>query len=323
MPVVSLPVQQPHNIISPSVNHLDQAQLLLTLAAVLVGPIAVLALVVSFSKKYKTSTRPILVERRAMTTIGDWTWLPKQSRGSITRTTIMSVSRKSETPPFEAPETLDEGSLRGGRDLSQSPRSRQKHTEESGGLKADTDDLRNLRARPPPPMPLTPPVPSTTFLSFQDRRLSVAASTHGDFDPTLTYGWTSDINSLESTTTVASNIRASSPISMRKSYTKIFPLDPLQPGPSTEAGTEHTSSAFAPNSFPSSSPILPLAPHAALESSEIDVSGEIVSVMDDSGAGWKRHTRVYGGGVCLACLASGGNHGGGFYGENVPLDQRR
>lgn len=45
--------------------------------------------------------------------------------------------------------------------------------------------------------------------------------------------------------------------------------------------------------------------------------------MDDSGAGWKRHTRVYGGGVCLACLASGGNHGGGFYGENVPLDQRR
>lgn len=57
MPVVSLPVQQPHNIISPSVNHLDQAQFLLTLAAVLVGPIAVLALVVLFSKNIR---RPVV-----------------------------------------------------------------------------------------------------------------------------------------------------------------------------------------------------------------------------------------------------------------------
>ncbi|KAI0454970.1 hypothetical protein F5B21DRAFT_218617 [Xylaria acuta] len=323
MPVVSLPVQQTRNIISPSVNHLDQAHFLLTFAAAVVGPIAVLALVVLFSKKYKTSTRPILVEVRAMTTTGDWTWLPKQSREPDTGTTTMSVSHKSEIPPFEDPGTLDEDGLGGRRDLSQSPRSRQERTEAPGTLKANTKDLRNLKARPPPPIPLTPPVPSTTFLSLQDRRLSVAASTHGDFDPTLTQGGNSDINSLESTTTIVPNVRASSPLSMRKSYTKIFPLDPLQSNSSTEAQMENTSSAFAPSSFPSSSPILPLAPHAALESREVDVSGEIISVMDDSGAGWKRHTRVYGGGVCLACLASGGNHGGGFYGENVPLDQRR
>ncbi|KAH8160386.1 hypothetical protein CIB48_g7867 [Xylaria polymorpha] len=323
MPVVSLPVQQPHNIISPSVNHLDQAQFLLTLAAVLVGPIAVLALVVLFSKKYKTSSCPVLVEVHAMTTTGDWVRLPKQSRELNTRTTTMSVSRKSEIPPFEATESLGEDSLGGRRDLSQSPESRQERTEESGIPKTDTDDSRNLKARPPPAMPLTPPAPSSTYLSFQDRRLSIAASTHGDFDPTLTQGGASGINSPESTTTVVPNVRASSPISMRKSYTKIFPLDPLQPNPSTGGEAEETSSAFAPSSFPSSSPILPLAPHAALESREIGVSGEIVSVMDDSGAGWKRHTRVYGGGVCLACLASGGNHGGGFYGENVPLDQRR
>ncbi|KAI0544418.1 hypothetical protein F4679DRAFT_38671 [Xylaria curta] len=321
MPVVSLPVQQTHKIISPSINHLDQAQFLLTLAAALVGPIALLALVVSFGKKYKTSIRPILVEVRAMTTTGDWACSPAQSREPPKGTITMSASRKSEIP-LEAPDVLGEDDPCGRRDLSQSPRSRHERTEESGTLKADTNDSRNIKARPPPPMPLTPPAPSTTFFSFQDRRLSVSASTNGDFDPTLTQGGDSDINSAKSTTIVP-NVRASSPISMRRSYTKIFPLDPLQPTSPKEAEMEHTSSAFAPSSFPSSSPILPLAPHAALESKELDVSGEIVSVMDDSGAGWQRHTRVYGGGVCLACLASGGNHGGGFYGENVPLDQRR
>jgi len=42
-------------------------------------------------------------------------------------------------------------------------------------------------------------------------------------------------------------------------------------------------------------------------------------------AGWKRHTRVYGGGVCLACLSAGGGPGGqgGFYGSTVPLADRR
>ncbi|KAI1747277.1 hypothetical protein F4782DRAFT_444995 [Xylaria castorea] len=323
MPVVSLPVQQTHKIISPSINHLDQAQFLLTLAAALVGPIAVLALVVSFGKKYKTSTHPVLVEVRAMTTTGDWACYPKQSREPRQGTITMSVSHKSEIPPFEAPDTLDKDGLRGRHDLSQSSKNGQERTEEPGTLEPDTDDLPDLKARPPTPMPLTPPVLSTTFFSFQDRRLSVSASINGDFDPSLTREGNSDINSPESTTTIVPNIRALSPISMRKSYTKILPLDPLQPTCSKEAGMENTSSAFAPSSFPSSNPILPLAPHAALESKEIDVSGEIVSVTDDSGAGWKRHTRVYGGGVCLACLASGGNHGGGIYGENVPLDQRR
>lgn len=164
-----------------------------------------------------------------MTTTGDWVRLPKQSRELNTRTTTMSVSRKSEIPPFEATESLGEDSLGGRRDLSQSPESRQERTEESGIPKTDTDDSRNLKARPPPAMPLTPPAPSSTYLSFQDRRLSIAASTHGDFDPTLTQGGASGINSPESTTTVVPNVRASSPISMRKSYTKIFPLDPLQP----------------------------------------------------------------------------------------------
>jgi hypothetical protein len=55
---------------------------------------------------------------------------------------------------------------------------------------------------------------------------------------------------------------------------------------------------------------------------EIDLKGEIFSVTDEAGHGWKRHTRVYGGGVCLACLASGERHGG-FYGDKVPMSERR
>lgn len=62
-----------------------------------------------------------------------------------------------------------------------------------------------------------------------------------------------------------------------------------------------------------------------LSQQEIDLQGEIISVMDDAGHGWKRHTRVYGGGVCLACVAAAGRDGvqGGFYGDKVPLEDRR
>jgi len=53
----------------------------------------------------------------------------------------------------------------------------------------------------------------------------------------------------------------------------------------------------------------------------IKVQGEIISVTDGHGAGWQRHTRVYGGGVCLACAASGRE--GGFYGDNVHPEEKR
>ncbi|KAL8334464.1 hypothetical protein RB598_008965 [Gaeumannomyces tritici] len=46
---------------------------------------------------------------------------------------------------------------------------------------------------------------------------------------------------------------------------------------------------------------------------------ETASMDDESSASWKRHTRVHDGGVCLACLANGG----GFYGDTVPLEERR
>ncbi|KAL1844201.1 hypothetical protein VTJ49DRAFT_3857 [Mycothermus thermophilus] len=59
----------------------------------------------------------------------------------------------------------------------------------------------------------------------------------------------------------------------------------------------------------------------------INLEGEIVSVVDGSGNGWTRHTRVYGGGgPCLACAAArarDGDMAGGFYGDTVPLEDRR
>jgi hypothetical protein len=62
----------------------------------------------------------------------------------------------------------------------------------------------------------------------------------------------------------------------------------------------------------------------ALEATQIDMQGEIVSMLNSDGAGWTRHTRVYGGGVCLACAAAGREHGdGGFYGATVRPEEMR
>ncbi|KAI3326391.1 hypothetical protein HD806DRAFT_405349 [Xylariaceae sp. AK1471] len=320
MPVVNLPAQRTHSIISPGLIPLGQAQFLLTLAAALVGPIALLTLAISLSRNYKTSPRPIQVDVHAVTTTEEWPCLSKQSREFDAGRFIMSTNKQSEIPPFKSRGTLDEEGLSSRHALSQSPSSRQKFQEQSDVPKGDAGELRNFKSRPP--LPLTPPGPSTTFFSFQDRRLSVAASSNGDFDPRLARRPTSDFNSSESTTFIVSDAQASPPISLRKSYTKTLPHDPIRSSSSIETEWEDNSTTFSPSSFPSSNLILPLAPHAALESRDMDVTSEIVSVIDDSGAGWKRHTRVYGGGVCLACMASGGNDGG-FYGDNVPLDQRR
>ncbi|KAI1362578.1 hypothetical protein F5Y08DRAFT_270766 [Xylaria arbuscula] len=317
MPVVSLPVRQTHGIFRSGFIPPEGAQFLLTLAAAIVGPIAVLAFIVSYSRKYKTTSRPLLFTIRSTRTPG--TLPSQQSREVDLLRVIMSPSRKSAMPSLETHRTLETNVLGGEHEESRAPSGRQRYWEDSGTLKARAEERRNPKTRPSPAMPLTPPDASTTVFTFQDRRLSIAASTHNDFDPALT---SSDMYSPESTTSLVPDVGTSSPVSPQKIYTRISPLDPLQPSSSAETHLEESLSTFAPSSFPSSSPILPLAPHAALHLQENDVTDDMISVTDDLGADWKRHTRVYGGGVCLACLASGG-HDGGFYGENVPLDQRR
>ncbi|KAI0972162.1 hypothetical protein F4678DRAFT_52897 [Xylaria arbuscula] len=315
MPVVSLPVQQTHSITRSVFIPPEQAQLLLSFAAAFVGPIALLVLFVSWSRKYKTSPHPILLQAHSMRTTREQS--SKQSHTLSIGSIIMPASRKSEISSSGSHRAHDKEGRGGKHGRSRSPSSRAKHQEELEMHKAIIDEGRKLKSRPSP-MPLTPPEGSTRFSNFQNRRPSVAASTHNDFDPTLTYSMAWDIPSPESTTTIAPHVRTSSPLR----YTTTLSYDTVHPSSSTEPELEDTSSTLAPSSFPSSSQILPIAPHAALHSTEYGVTGDLLSATGDSGAGWQRHTRVYGGGVCLACLAAG-DEDGGFYGENVPLDQRR
>ncbi|KAI1823391.1 hypothetical protein F4861DRAFT_323707 [Xylaria intraflava] len=325
MPVANLPVQRNDSTGNPRYLSLDQTRFSPTLVGTLAVPIALFVLVVSLIRKYKTSSRSVPVGLRAATTTGESPLPPKRSREVDTRAMIMSVSREPDFSYLRARGALQQEDEGGKRDSSSSP-SRREGQAESAMVNIDPIEVRQLKARPALAVPITSPVSSTTFFSFQDRRPSTTASVHGDFDPNLTQQLNSGGYVSQATAALGPDVKSSSPRPIEKqSYTRILPLDSLRTGASTDLETEQLrSSTFAPSSFPSSNPILPIAPHAVLESGEADAGGEIGSVLDDSGASWKRHTRVYGGGVCLACLASGG-HGsdGGFYGENVPLDQRR
>lgn len=107
----------------------------------------------------------------------------------------------------------------------------------------------------------------------------------------------------------------------------------------------------SPSSYPPTSPLLPPPPATTYDAFDpaavmfpgpardggikmvpVDVHlkgglgqhthGEVLGgAAGDPGTSWKRHTRVYGGGVCLACVAAAGE--GGFYGDSVrPQDKR-
>ncbi|KAK4176615.1 hypothetical protein QBC36DRAFT_328900 [Triangularia setosa] len=197
-------------------------------------------------------------------------------------------------------------------------------------------------SRPPPPPPLTPPTLSDTRFPFEDRRLSYAAS----IPPELDAGFIHQPNPAYSGTSTSADVLSSSPqtadpIPRRRSYTKNFPIGVPIPASTPVFSAESIASGntFSPSSYPPTSPLLPPpppgpdvppeyvfvggpgGPGVLLSEQEIDLHGEIISVMDHSGHGWKRHTRVYGGGVCLACLAA--EDQGGFYGDKVPLADRR
>ncbi|KAH6656089.1 hypothetical protein BKA67DRAFT_255015 [Truncatella angustata] len=189
-------------------------------------------------------------------------------------------------------------------------------------VKSDLALKHFLRARPLPPPPLTRPLVAMNRPSFEGRRSSVALSMTGDLDssffsqPNPDYSFSSSSSSSSSASAQPIELPATP---RRRSYTRILPLGPPQPVSWLEEDGSVT--AFSPSSLPSSSPTLPLAPHESFHVHNIDVKGEIISVLDDTGAGWKRHTRVYGGGVCLACMASEGE--GGFYGNSVRPEERR
>ncbi|KAM0809204.1 hypothetical protein AB5N19_09547 [Seiridium cardinale] len=196
----------------------------------------------------------------------------------------------------------------------------EKRGDNSSIVKTEVAMKHHLRARPPLPPPLTPPTLSTKTLSLEDRRLSSALSMTGDLDSNFFSQPNPDYTSSSSSSSAVTQPHDSPATPKRRSYTKTLPLGPPQPVSWLEEDGSVT--AFSPSSFPSSSPTLPMAPHNSFHDHAIDVKGEIISVLDDSGAGWKRHTRVYGGGVCLACMASADGEGG-FYGDRVRPEEKR
>lgn len=195
--------------------------------------------------------------------------------------------------------------------------------------------------RPVPPPPLTPPTLYTGVFAFEDRVPSYAVSVPSRVDESFIHQPNPD---YMSSTTAAEYHHTPSPKSAtstprRRSYTKSVPIGIPVPSGSNPSSSQQeqdmawgglAADAFSSSSYPPSSPHLPPAPPGSYDQviydydqqEEIELQGEIISVMDDAGHGWKRHTRVYGGGVCLACMAAG-NREGGFYGDKVPLNERR
>ncbi|KEY70800.1 hypothetical protein S7711_10042 [Stachybotrys chartarum IBT 7711] len=108
----------------------------------------------------------------------------------------------------------------------------------------------------------------------------------------------------ESARQLSQSSLVSPPTPRRRSYNKILPMGIAPTRNSSISGMEPADLTFSPSSYPTTSSLLPPAPP-----------------MDNNGAGWEGHTRVYGGGVCLARVASGTGHGGGFYGATVSPEE--
>ncbi|KAK4657505.1 hypothetical protein QC762_214130 [Podospora pseudocomata] len=197
-------------------------------------------------------------------------------------------------------------------------------------------------SRPPPPPPLTPPTRSDNRFPFEDRHIGYAASIPPELDASFIHQPNPAYSGMSTSDDVLnSSPQTADPIPRRRSYTRTVPIGIPVPGttPAYSAEAMASGTAFTPSSYPPTSPLLPPpppgpdapseyvfvggpgGPGVVLSDQEIDLHGEIISVMDHSGHGWKRHTRVYGGGVCLACLAA--EDQGGFYGDTVPLSDRR
>ncbi|KAI0152792.1 hypothetical protein GGR57DRAFT_158268 [Xylariaceae sp. FL1272] len=325
MPVVNLPAPQSHHTINQNIISYSQLQSLLTFTAALVGPIAVVTLIASLGKRYKSSLDPSLLELHpAKISRQSQPWLSKQSY-KANRGRSMPPSGKSEkVSPVEVDDREDPSDRLSTAHIQD--RGLESERKQSTMRKPSASGVIHNQT-PSPQLPaVTSPRFSTAAFSFQDRRISMAASVNGDFEASLMDHMSSEPNSRPSTdstadTTAHSSTQASSPMSLRKSHPRN--IERIHTGPSATSDRDDDIPSFSPSSFPSSNPILPLAPHVSFETEEMDDTGEFV-VSEDIGVDWQRHTRVYGGGVCLACLATGGNHDeGGFYGDNVPLEERR
>lgn len=186
-----------------------------------------------------------------------------------------------------------------------------------GNWKCGSDPLpRPFVSRLPPAPPLTPPELSPAVFTIKEAPHRQDSFIH---QPNPDY-----------MTSFSETSPEPSARPCRRSYHRIIPIGtpPARQASSSEANPADLT--FEPSSFPPSSPQLPPPPPAANGArvlgqthQGVDVEGEIISVLDGGGAGWTRHTRVYGGRVCLACATSGGQHGRGFYGPTVAPEEMR
>jgi hypothetical protein len=180
-----------------------------------------------------------------------------------------------------------------------------------------------IMSRPPPRPPLTPPELSNTIFTYQGRPSSANSQKSFIHQPNPDYASASNPDSFATQTTVASPN-----IPRRRSYKRTIPIG--IPGANSIPMSEMDKAADmnpSPSSYPPTNQLLPPPPPGHADGEDVkpewDVRGEILSVLDREGAGWTRHTRVYGGGTCLACAATGGNHQGGFYGATVRPEEMR
>lgn len=179
------------------------------------------------------------------------------------------------------------------------------------------------------PPPLTTSALSSSLLSFRDRRPSSAVSVPSELDT----GFIHQPNPDYFDGSFSPRLLSSSPSSAE--FAQGMPIPTTTSASSNESMT--TAETFSPSSYPPTSPLLPPPPPSdfpeyqfvggpggpgvVLSEHEVQLHDEVISIMDEAGHGWKRHTRVYGGGICLACAAAGDE--GGFYGDTVPMEDRR
>ncbi|ORY68956.1 uncharacterized protein BCR38DRAFT_406833 [Pseudomassariella vexata] len=320
MPTVNLPVQHARGNVTLSSS---QLQLIFNVAVASVMLFSAFALHLVIRSRKHAFYAPKLAGLSVPGAIREhhrYLRVPEKSRG-VSNDTTLAMPAKPETETHQLGTDSDTVQINTGGTRRGSQDGLDKFRRDVVGTTGnDATVPRSLKSQPPPPPPLTPPALSTAVFMFEERRSSSSVSVIGDLDTNFFQQPNPDYTSPMSSTSTALPPSHGSPTApRRRSYTKMLPLGPPQPISTSELDSH--APPFAPSSFPPSSPILPLAPHTAFNQREIDVHGEIISVMDDAGAGWKRHTRVYSGGVCLACQASGGE--GGFYGDRVRPEERR
>ncbi|KHN94820.1 uncharacterized protein MAM_07239 [Metarhizium album ARSEF 1941] len=177
-------------------------------------------------------------------------------------------------------------------------------------------------SRLPPAPPLTPPQLSSAVFTIAPGRPHAVDSFMRQPNP--------DYMSSTSSVVPQSDAADAPTTPRRRSYQRTLPIGIPTPQQSFEAAVDSANPPLSPSSYPPTSPLLPPPPPGAAEAfgdgqaqRPVKIQGEIISVLDNEGTGWTRHTRVYGGGVCLACAASGGDDAGGFYGATVTPEEMR